>query len=145
MCIRDSDKAFSWRGSLKYHMRVHTEDKPYKCSLCDKSFNYSGSLLSHKLHTHGIERSYDCHYCGKRFKSSHLRKQHVYIHTGEKPYSCRHCSDCFRQSGHLKAHLLKSHNEGTWFTCHICQKKFSCNTVLKKHTHQNFVLSNRCL
>jgi len=36
----------------------------------------------------------------------------------------------------LKTHLLKSHNEGTWFTCHICQRKFSQNGDLKKHVQQ---------
>jgi len=56
---------------------------------------------------------------------------HVYSHTGAKPLSCRHCSDCFTDQ--LKTHLLKSHNEGTWFTCHICQKKFSENGQLQKH------------
>ena len=84
-------------------------------------------------HIHSNRRPYDCHYCGKMFKSSRHLKHHVYTHTGAKPYSCRHCSDCFRQSVQLKTHLLKSHDEGTWFTCHICQKKFSQSGNFKAH------------
>ena len=34
---------------------------------------------------------------------------------------------------HLKRHLLKSHNEGTWLTCNICQKNFTTSTDLKQH------------
>ena len=41
---------------------------------------------------------------------------------------------CIRDSRYqLKTHLLKSHNEGTWFTCHICQKKFSHSGNFKRH------------
>jgi len=29
--------------------------------------------------------------------------------------------------------MLKSHGEGTWFTCDICQKKFSEHGTLKQH------------
>ena len=71
------------------------------------------------------------------FKSSTVLNKHVYTHTGAKPYSCRHCSECYRQLGHLKAHLLKSHNEGTWFTCHICEKKFTYSSHLKVHAHRH--------
>jgi len=70
---------------------------------------------------------------GKPFKSSRDLKNHAYIHTGAKPYSCRHCSDSFTWHRQLKTHLLKSHNESTWFTCHICQKKFSRSDQLKTH------------
>jgi len=57
----------------------------------------------------------------------------MFILTLVQSHTHRHCSDCFRQLGHLKRHLLKSHNEGTWFTCNICQKKFSCSSILKTH------------
>jgi len=135
---RNHTNALSVTGHLvsleiQPHMRVHMGDKPYKCSLYDKSFTTSSQLQSHKRHVHSNRRPYDCRYCGKMFKSSHNLKDHVYTHTGAKPYSCRHCSDCFRQIGHLKRHLLKSHNEGAWFTCHICQKKFSHGGSLKDH------------
>ena len=71
------------------------------------------------------------------FKSSHNLKCHVYTHTVAKPYSCTHCEDCFTWHDQLKAHLLKSHNEGAWFTCHICQKKFSYSGNLKQHLRRH--------
>ena len=37
----------------------------------------------------------------------------------------------------LLTHLLKSHNEGTWLTCNICQKKYSRNDNLKQHLLQH--------
>jgi len=36
----------------------------------------------------------------------------------------------------LKAHLLKSHNEGTWFTCDICQQQFITRGNLKQHSRR---------
>ena len=48
-------------------------------------------------------------------------------------HSLRHCSQRFTQLIQLKTHMLKSHNEGTWLTCYICQKKFSYSGNLKNH------------
>ena len=91
-------------------------------------------VLTHKRHVHSNSRPYDCPYCGKLFKTNDELKSHVRIHTGAKPYSCRYCSECFTWLAQLKTHLLKSHSEGTWLTCKICQKKFSTSSYLKKHS-----------
>jgi len=75
--------------------------------------------------------------CGKLFKSHSELKRHVRIHSCAKPYSCRHCSECFKHHRPLKVHMLKSPNEGTWFTCDICQMKFSCRSSVKKHVERH--------
>jgi len=66
-----------------------------------------------------------------------LLKSHVSVHTGAKPFLCRHCSESFKCRNQLKRHLLKSHNEGTCFTCHICQKKFCFNGRFKEHMQRH--------
>jgi len=64
---------------------------------------------------------------------------HLVVHTDAKLYSCRHCSFQFRTEFQRKRHLLESHNEGTWFTCHICEKKYAHQCHLKIHlfTHED--------
>ena len=65
-----------------------------------------------------------------------VSKQHLYIHPCDRQtdgLSCRHCSECFTWPDQLKTHLLKSHNEGTWFTCNIFQKIFTRITNLRIH------------
>ena len=101
--------------------------------MCEEAFTQSTGLQRHvKLHTG--DKSYNCPYCGKMLKTNTHLERHVGIHTGAKPYSCRHLFTAFYTAYNLlKRHLLKSHNEGTWFTCNICQKKFTTNGVLKEH------------
>jgi len=127
------DKAFSRFGNLHRHKPLHTADKPHKCSLCNKSFSESNNLQQHKCRVCSNRKPCHCPYCGTLFKTIDEVKCHARIHTGAKPYSCRHCSQHFTRPGQLKQHLLKSHNEGTWFACHICQKKFSNSIIIKTH------------
>ena len=106
------DKAFRQSGHLTVHVRVHTGAKSYVCSLCDKRFGISSDLRRHIRCVHGNSRPYLCPCCGKMFKTNgELKGHHVRVHTGGKPYSCGHCSDCFSSCKELKRHLLKLHSE----------------------------------
>jgi uncharacterized Zn-finger protein len=39
--------AFSTSSCLTKHMRVHSGERPYKCSTCGKAFSHSGDLVKH--------------------------------------------------------------------------------------------------
>lgn len=51
-------------SKLRQHMRAHTKEKPYKCSVCEQGFSMSGNLKRHMM-THTGERPHVCEFCGK--------------------------------------------------------------------------------
>lgn len=59
---------FSAQVQLKRHVRIHFEDKPHKCTICQKGFPERGSLTRHiRRHTgEQREKKYVCNICGKK-------------------------------------------------------------------------------
>ncbi|KFO33955.1 zinc finger protein 22 [Fukomys damarensis] len=127
----DCEKSFSQNSTLFQHQKIHTGKKSHKCADCGKSFFQSSNLIQHRR-IHTGEKPYKCDECGERFKQSSNLIQHQRIHTGEKPYQCDECGRCFSQSSHLIQHQ-RTHTGEKPYQCSECGKCFSQSSHLRQH------------
>lgn len=140
---------------LAAHARIHSSDKPHRCSICLRSFQRAACLKQHhvRVHlrvrtvdaTHAVQRRktsaapklFPCLICGKVFKFRSLLASHALIHSELRPYSCDFCSRSFRRLSHLKRHREVVHANGERspqsFICHICGKDKKCRSQLARH------------
>lgn len=71
-------KYFSFKGTMKTHMKLHLGKKPYQCLICNKSFAQVSTLYQHKM-----------------------------IHESHKPFNCAICKKSFAQKVNMKVHINK--------------------------------------
>lgn len=135
------NKSYLKLSNLKAHMTVHTDLKPFNCSVCDSKFTQARAYVCH-MRTHNIsdkihnkthtDKTFTCNICCKNYCNSGNLKAHMRLHTGDKPYSCNICNKRFSQSNALSYHM-KTHFSEKPFACDMCSKSFTTKGQLVNH------------
>ncbi|XP_002004967.2 zinc finger protein 888 [Drosophila mojavensis] len=126
------------RRNYDTHMNVvHSNNKRYSCSVCQKGFYHKSEMEAHqRLHN----QSYSCDQCSfvtrnKKSLSVHVLGQHF----KRFAFECKACNKRFGRRQGLSNHMQRVH--GSRYTCHDffdsgCSKSFSSTTQLKLHVRK---------
>lgn len=86
------NKEFTKSWNLVYHARIHTNEKPFKCTECRESFAQKGNLKRH-LKTHSetalcSRKKFQCGTCLKKYTTKFNLKVHKQTKHGEEVADC---------------------------------------------------------
>ncbi|XP_071079965.1 uncharacterized protein [Haliotis cracherodii] len=117
------------RTYIKYHVKIHSSEKPLKCNICHKAFHHQQSLTFH-LKVHARKKQHHvCQVCRKEFAHEYLLRRHSVIHEKYKCDICgHHGADRYRFLSHMRKHQAK-----VIYKCDVCTKVYSREAPLISH------------
>ncbi|CAG5927384.1 unnamed protein product [Menidia menidia] len=120
-------KYFARQVDMDRHMKSHSEDRPYKCSFCEKKFKNPYVLRRHEKEI-----------CKSREHKNPKRREVPRLNLQPPPEVsvegkiCPICSRVLPCTADIAKHL-RSHSEERPFICVTCEKGFKYKDTLKKH------------
>ncbi|CAK7215620.1 hypothetical protein SBRCBS47491_002542 [Sporothrix bragantina] len=141
-------KTFNRPARLTAHLRSHTNDRPFKCPDCPKTYLEEKHLRQHIKGSHSQERQYVCPECSKAFLTATRLRRHAAVHEGQDRFRCRgydeHCTRTFRKHQTLQRHIRVDHLNQPAFACtheisggKMCDAVFDSQGALRRHIERD--------
>ncbi|KAL1429454.1 hypothetical protein MTO96_016294 [Rhipicephalus appendiculatus] len=129
-CCPHCERMCPNRNTLAVHVRIHMEDKPFKCALCQSAFTTKAYLIDHvKRHSSG--KAVTCSVCFQPNCTKHdivLRRRQ----SGERVFRSDHRNKAFAVYAGLEDPKDgRPHRMPT--ICDYCGESFPCGSDLQKH------------
>mmetsp|Transcript_19941 Transcript_19941/g.29846 ORF Transcript_19941/g.29846 Transcript_19941/m.29846 type:complete len:131 (-) Transcript_19941:51-443(-) len=126
------------------HMSLSTRNKfKVQCLACRAMFE-PWYMKTHVL-VHTNDRPFDCLSCNKSFRSRSLLSRHINnVHARLYKYHCPQCSKNFTDPSNLKKHVSFHSERQVWFGCTMCIRRFESQEALKRHhkrSHSHYMVS----
>nr|XP_061789655.1 zinc finger protein 407-like [Nerophis lumbriciformis] len=127
------ERSFSEKWALNNHLKLHSGEKPYKCSwpACHYAFLNLSAMKDH-YRTHTGEKTFLCDLCGFAGGTRHALTKHRRQHTGERPFKCKLCSFASTTQSHLSRHN-RVHTGEKPYRCPWCDYRSNCAENIRKH------------
>ena len=130
-------RKFQHRDSMKRHISImHLKQKPYSCTICQKSYTLKFSLKDHEELHKGLQIK--CEACEKMFPTQKLLATHDRLKHKPKvqniTVACKICKKTLFDSNSLTRHNLLVHSSNRPFSCKSCFKTFALRSMMNLHT-----------
>ncbi|CAB0029420.1 unnamed protein product, partial [Trichogramma brassicae] len=122
-----------------------TQNKPFPCDMCNKSYTRKHDRTRHKLRDHTRNKPHICPDCGQGFSRLGTMTTHRRIHTDsvtttnsnnrstqDKPYPCNLCNQSFARKHDRTRHML-THTGDKPHKCPECDQQFSRFDTMTAH------------
>lgn len=152
-------RTFTSKQAFQNHVKVHTDGRPYKCTICGDSFRFPKRLSRHAWLFHRVsicekcgpdchcsnaqktetnkDVRFTCDVCNKTFARYQSMRDHQAVHSGEAPltFICEVCGKSFKQKGQLSLHQAVHSSKP--YACHVCSRVFVSSVLLEEHTRKH--------
>lgn len=126
------------------HMAIHSDEKPFICSFCGKSFKQLNQLRNHEIYHKNPDEIPDfltkkkCEQCERFFANSKSLKKHIkFVHDKFKPFICNICGYQSSRKEILQSHH-RQHTGDKPYHCNYCEFKTGDRNCLRRHVMRHF-------